>query len=169
MNYSKNISKLVLLLVVAVFIFGISFSVQASNQKLSGYIYSKNAGWISLNCSNTASCAKIDYSASVDASGKVFGYGFSQSGGWINFNPTYGGISIDSANGLSGWAFAEKSGWVRIDGVKTISASDLQNQIAAAKGLINSNNLSSASTMSVLNSLCLRFLPKSDCDKINTK
>ena len=159
--------KKIIILLIAIFLsIGIFSIAQANSQNLSGYIYSDTAGWISLNCSNTNSCNTISYKISQDAKGKLSGYGFSQNGEWINFNPNFGGVNVNSDSTFSGWAYSEKGEWINFDSAKIISSNDLQNEISSAKDVANSNDLSDAGTMSLLNSLCSQFLTSSECNLI---
>jgi len=162
----KNL-KIILLLAIAVLVLGFSNSAKAAGQDLSRYVYSETAGWISLNCENTNSCNSVDYSVSNDASGNLSGYGYSQNMGWVNFNPNYGGVIINLNGTISGWAYSERGEWINFNSTKNISGNDLQNEISATKDALNSNNLSDADTMSLLNSLCNKFLSASECDIIN--
>ena len=95
--------------------------------ELSGYVYTDDAGLISLNCQNTNSCDRINYRVSADNNGKLSGWGYSQESGWIDFNPKYGGASVSADNSVSGWVFAENNNWVNIASMKIISLDDLQN------------------------------------------
>lgn len=163
--------KIISLLAIAVLVLGFSGyplgRAKAAGQELQGYIYSETAGWISLNCSNTNSCSTIDYKVSEDSSGKLSGYGYSQDGEWINLDPNYGGTIINSDGTMSGQAFADKGEWLKFDSAKIISAGDLQNEIISAQTAINSDDLSDAGAMSLLNSLCSQFLTSSECSIIN--
>ena len=158
--------RVILFLVAVIIILGISSTVEASAQELFGYIYSENLGWISLNCSNTDSCASVDYKVLKNNAGELSGYGYSDIGGWINFNPNFGGVNIDVA-GVYGWAFTENSGWLNFNGEKVVSINDLQNNISSAIGAINSWDLSADSSANLLNSICNDFLTAKECDANN--
>ena len=160
-------SKLFLISIIILASIGFYSVANASTQNIAGYIYSDDAGWISLNCSNTNSCSSIDYKVSEDSIGNLSGYGYSETGGWINFNPNYGGVKIDLNDNISGWAFSENTGWVSLDGSKIISANDLQNEIASVSSQVSNNNLSADSEMSLLNSLCSKFLSVSECNVLS--
>ena len=157
---------IILLTLISILTLSFSNSVKAVSQEFSGYVYSETAGWISLSCTNTNSCSTIDYKVTKDNNGKLSGYGFSQNGEWINFNPNFGGISINSDNTISGWVFGQTSEWINLNSAKIISANDLQNEITSAKDITNSDDLSDAGTMSLLNSLCGQFLTISECNLI---
>ena len=158
--------KIILLLLIPILVFSFSNFVKADSKELFGYAYSETVGWISLNCANTNSCSTISYKVSQDARGKLSGYGFSQNGEWINFNPNFGGVKNNSDSTISGWVYGQTSQWINFDSEKVILVGDLQNEISSAKDVVNSNDLSSASTMSLLNSLCNQFLTSSECSLI---
>ena len=65
---------------------GTDYGVTVYNECLTGYIWAENAGWISLNCSNTDSCATVDYKVSNDGAGNLSGYAWGENVGWINMN-----------------------------------------------------------------------------------
>ena len=159
--------KSLIILAVAIFL-GLGFcSAANADTNLAGYVYSEDIGWISLSCANTNSCGTVNYGVVTNNNGSLSGYGFSQNKEWVNFNPNYGGASVKPDNSLSGWIFAEKTGWARIDGVKVVSLNDLQAEVTLAENTINSNNLSTDSTMSLVNSLCGQILTNSECNEIN--
>jgi hypothetical protein len=140
--------------------------LNASAVELSGYIYSENAGWISLNCENTGSCKNIDYKVSADGAGKISGYAFSQNG-WINFSPDYGGITADDLGNISGWAWSEKLGWVNFSNAKLVSKDDFNSSILSAENAVNMANTStdnsSASIMGAIKSFCNKIYGESGC------
>ena len=138
----------------------------ATGQELQGYIYSDGTGWISLNCVNTNSCDLVNYKVLEDSNGSLSGYGYSQNSGWVNFNPNYGGVSIASGGTVSGWVYSEKGDWLRIDQAKVVLATDLQTEVVSAENTIASQDLSSVSTMSLLNSLCNKIFSASMCASI---
>ena len=159
--------KKIIILLIAIFLsIGIFSIAQANSQNLSGYVYSETAGWISLSCANTNSCNTISYMVSLGNNGKLSGYGYGQNGEWINFNPNFGGVNVSSDSTISGWVYSEKGDWINFDSAKIISSNDLQNEISSAKDVANSNDLSDAGTMSLLNSLCNKFLSASECNLI---
>ena len=138
----------------------------AASQSLLGYVYSENAGWISLSCANTNSCNNISYGVLQDEKGNLAGYGYSQTVGWINFNPNYGGISINSDGSFSGWAYPQTQNWLRIESAKVISANELQSSVASLQDAMKNdsgNKVASQSTMSLLDSLCKKFFSASQC------
>jgi hypothetical protein len=145
---------------------GICSVSNAAIKDLSGYVYSENAGWISLNCENTNSCDTVDYMVTKDDSGSLLGYGFSQNGQWIKFNPNFGGVTVKNDGSVSGWAYSEKREWVRIDYVKNISIDNSQKENTAVENIISEDYIANLSTMSLLNSLCNKFLSINWCNNI---
>lgn len=87
-------------------------NVHISDSALTGYGWSANFGWASLNCSNDSSCATVDYKVSNDGAGNLSGYAWSESAGWINFNPTYGGVTVNSSGEFLGYAWSDQTGWI---------------------------------------------------------
>lgn len=105
---------------------------------LSGYAWSSNIGWISFNCTNTNTCASVDYGVHQNASGyftgneaaSVPGYAWSPNVGWIQFGglsgfPTGSGTyaqNVQVVGGeLRGWARALShgggwDGWISFSG-----------------------------------------------------
>jgi hypothetical protein len=167
-------NKLVMLSLAFIFLgIGSICFAEASGQELTGYIYSQDAGWVSLNCKNTDSCDTISYNVSIDNAGVLSGYGFSQNGEWINFNPDFGGVTANSVGELSGWVFTDQGDWLRIDGVKVVASDVLQKEVTSIKDTIDeSDNMSTASLlnsnfMDLLNNLCNQIFSSSQCSNIN--
>jgi hypothetical protein len=82
-------------------------------------MWGENVGWVSLSCSNTATCGTASYGVSNSGSGVLSGFAWSENGGWINFSPTTCmpdptcGVRIDPATGyFGGRAWGENVGWV---------------------------------------------------------
>jgi len=49
--------------------------------------------WISFSCTNTNTCATVDYGIVIDvATGEFSGYTWGENIGWISLNPTNGGV-----------------------------------------------------------------------------
>ncbi|MBD3282279.1 MAG: hypothetical protein GF387_01590 [Candidatus Portnoybacteria bacterium] len=85
----------------------------SSSDKVSGYAWSDNIGWISFNCTDV-SCTSSDYGVDVDlGSGDFSGYAWSDNIGWIDFspNPPYPSAPNYSANYDS--STGEVNGWIR--------------------------------------------------------
>lgn len=87
--------------------------LQVSDSALSGWMWGENVGWISLSCSNTASCGTGSYGVSNDACGHLAGHAWAENVGWINFSPATAGVTIDPTTGdFSGSAWGENIGWI---------------------------------------------------------
>jgi len=89
---------------------------QSVDKELSGYAWSSNIGWISMNCSNTGNCSTSDYKVNLDEStGDLTGYAWSSNVGWLQFGGLSGfpegngtqaiNANIDTNSGsMNGWA-----------------------------------------------------------------
>ena len=101
-------------------------AMAGSGDNVTGWAWSSNIGWISLNCTNDNSCATANYGVGVDKStGNFSGYGWSSNVGWIDFAPTSGypatpnaGARLDRATGqVTGWAkilSLGADGWIKM-------------------------------------------------------
>lgn len=87
-------------------------NVHVSDSGLTGYAYGENIGWISLNCSNTNTCADNNYAVTNNAEGTLSGYAWSENAGWIDFAPSAGGVTINASGVFSGYAYSENLGWI---------------------------------------------------------
>lgn len=106
---SKHAYVLFFILALSVFVFSSSQNVKAGTQDVTGWLWSSNTGWVSMNCINTNSCGGVSYGVTQSNSGDWSGYGWSNNIGWLKFNtgcPTnYGQCNTKlTASGLSGWA-----------------------------------------------------------------
>ncbi len=106
----------------------------SATDKISGWAWSDNVGWISLNCTDV-SCSSSNYGVTVNLStGNFSGYAWSEIVGWINFAPTSGfpeaplyGACVDSpspitaeaCNGIGNYRVA---GWARVVACETPGA-----------------------------------------------
>lgn len=92
--------------------------VQVNADRLTGYLFAENLGWISLSCQNTSSCTTMEYGITNDGDGNLSGFGWSENGGWVNFAPASGGgVTIDPATGqFNGPVWAENAGWIHLRG-----------------------------------------------------
>jgi len=111
-----NTKKTVILfLIYLVIVFsGAIFVHGSSTDKISGWAWSDNIGWISLNCTNT-SCASSNYGVTVNlTTGNFSGYAWSDNLGWINFAPSgpYPDTPNNSANYNS--STNKVTGWVQV-------------------------------------------------------
>ena len=95
--------------------------VEVEDNKLTGYIWAENIGWVSLSCENTSSCGTVDYGVANDGSGNLSGYAWGENVGWISFScvntgscgtVTYGVIIYPVTGKFSGQAWGENIGWV---------------------------------------------------------
>ncbi len=119
-------------------------SAQVVQGTLTGWGWSDNIGWISLNCATGGStgnniCATSNYSVSEDASGNLSGYAWSDNIGWIKFgglsgfpNTSYGtNAKVTSSGSLTGWALALAGagrsdgwdGWISLSGMTVDNSS----------------------------------------------
>ncbi len=110
-----NIKKLTFGLLVSVFSFILVFSffinsAKAGTSELTGWGWSPNIGWISLNCSNTNSCTtsnyKVQIATTTTTDGVFSGYAWSSNIGWIKFagDKDHEGPVIDLDKGsVTGW------------------------------------------------------------------
>ncbi|OJI07825.1 hypothetical protein BK004_00040 [bacterium CG10_46_32] len=146
--FQKNLFSYIIL-GIALFMFAIPLSVFAACNfhNVSGYVWSRNTGWISLNCSAGGT---VDYGLNIDfESGAptepVAGYAWSSNLGWLNMQPSgpypswgsvpasaatfyrnEGGGSTTTAGVIKGWAKWEAlgvNGWV-VMGPIDISSTD---------------------------------------------
>ena len=89
-----------------------------SSDKLTGFIWAENIGWISLSCENTSSCGTVNFGVTNDGAGNLSGFAWGENVGWINFDPNVSGdsndygVTVDSDGVFDGWAWAENIGWV---------------------------------------------------------
>ena len=103
---------------------------------ITGFIWSSNIGWISLNCANTG--ADVDYGADVNFDAPtpatpMTGYGWSPNVGWVNFQPAgpyptapnytslftrnLGESPTSTVGKITGWAKVESlgsNGWLKM-------------------------------------------------------
>lgn len=106
-------------------------AVAGTEHSLSGYAWSDNIGWVSLNCTNTNSCGSGNYGVSVDNGGNFFGYAWSDNIGWVSFNssdtagcpqaPCTAKVNRGSNGQVTGWARALSAsggwdGWIELGG-----------------------------------------------------
>jgi len=115
--------------------------MQITSDKVTGWIWGENIGWINLSCENNSTCGSVDFSVVNDGVGNLSGYAWAENVGWINFDPDVPGdttnqykVSIDENGYMSGWAWGENIGWINFDEIKTwsvqvciVTLEDLQN------------------------------------------
>jgi hypothetical protein len=98
--------------------------VQVAGDKITGWIWAENIGWVSLSCENTESCSAVDYGVENDGTGNLSGFAWSENAGWISFScESTGccreinyGVQIDFTTGkFGGSAWGENLGWLSFD------------------------------------------------------
>ena len=96
--------------------------MQVAGDKVTGWIWGENIGWINLSCENNGTCGTVDYSVVNDGAGNLSGFAWGENVGWINFDPDVPGdttnqykVSIDEDGFMSGWAWGENIGWIHFD------------------------------------------------------
>jgi hypothetical protein len=102
------------------FVLGIP-AVQAQTipaTELSGFAWSSNVGWISLNCKNDSNCATSDYRVTINADRTITGWGWSSNVGWIKFGglsafPVGGGTIANNAEVTGTYPNLTWRGWAR--------------------------------------------------------
>lgn len=127
---------------------GPGMSIQGST--VSGWLWSGNIGWISLSCSNTNSCADVQFATRVnvlDQSLQLFeldGYGWSENAGWISFscantnscNTVFYRTQLDAQSGvLNGHAWSENLGWITLSCETTGSCGGIDYGLVVTQGL----------------------------------
>ncbi|MFH1129202.1 MAG: hypothetical protein V1686_00485 [Patescibacteria group bacterium] len=108
-----NIRKTIILsaIYVLVVLSGAIIVNGSATDKISGWAWSDNIGWISLNCTNT-DCSNSNYGVTVNLStGNFSGYAWSDTIGWINFAPTIQSPADSVANYNS--STGRVTGWIR--------------------------------------------------------
>lgn len=136
----KLVGSLLILGTLALAFSSVHFlSAQGTSYALSGWLWTTNYGWVSLNCGNTNDtsgvCSRSDYKVTVDSSNSVSGWGWSENFGWMCFGETcadsnlaLGGVPGSNGlaaptmslvnNKLSGWAniiSLKSNGWVHFN------------------------------------------------------
>ncbi len=81
----NNFLQLFLFFLLFIFLF-FNITNARPSDKLKGYAWSDGAGWISFNCTNTASCDTVEYGVTTDANGNLSGFAWSDKTGWLSFN-----------------------------------------------------------------------------------
>jgi hypothetical protein len=127
---------IIIFALIAVFAFAWSVQVNAGKtHKISGWAWSENSGWLSMNCFNSEvnSCATADYGVDYDLkTGDVSGWAWSEYGGWVCFGKTCAANGFATSpdglattakintNGLiSGWGMwlgLGADGWIKLQG-----------------------------------------------------
>ena len=105
---------------------------QAASCDFSGYAWSDNVGWLSLNCADFGTCGSANYGLQATDDGTIFGDAWSDNIGWVSANPDdLVGCPIApctatlSGSSISGWLKALTGGesqsggwegWIRLRG-----------------------------------------------------
>ena len=103
--------------------------VQVGGDKLTGFVWAENIGWISMSCENTASCGTVNYGVTNDGDGNLSGYAWAENVGWISFScgntSSCGtvdyGVTIDAGGNFDGWAWAENIGWIHFQSASPVA------------------------------------------------
>jgi hypothetical protein len=107
--------KLFFLFALVLFFSPLAVTHAASTDNLTGYAWSSNIGWVSLNCTNDATCGANSYGANMASDGTITGYAWSPNVGWISFNSadttgcpsgTCQATYASSTGQVTGWARA---------------------------------------------------------------
>ncbi len=99
---------------------GPNVGAQVADDKLTGFIWAENTGWISLSCENTSSCGTVSYGVTNDGFGNLSGYAWGENVGWISFSCTNTSscgtvnysVTIDGQGNFDGYAWGENIGWI---------------------------------------------------------
>lgn len=142
--------------------------VQVAFNKLIGFIWAENIGWISMSCENTASCSTVNYGVTNDGDGNLSGYAWAENVGWVSFScdntSSCGtvdyGVTIDANGNFDGYAWSENIGWIHLASTSpvpykvqacVVTMHDLQNFAsywldpgAVAGNLDNTDNVNNA-------------------------
>lgn len=128
-------------------------NVQVGDTALTGYIWTENTGWVSLNCSNTSSCGSVNYGVTNDGSGNLSGYAYGENVGWISFNclntsscgtVSYG-VTITSGD-FSGYAYGENTGWISFNCLNTSSCGTVSYKTSLASSGGSNNQATSSNS-----------------------
>lgn len=119
------ISIFILTIVVAGGLFLDSQKTSASTtDNITGWAWSGNVGWISMNCKTGGSsssdiCFKSNYGVNLNTDGTLTGYAWSDNVGWIKFGGLSGFPVHESSvaqNAQVNFSTGQVSGWVRVCG-----------------------------------------------------
>jgi hypothetical protein len=97
--------------------------IELQTDRLTGWIWSENLGWISLACNNHGAdfCITVDYGVAHDGSGNLSGYAWGENVGWISFScrntvscgQVNYGVTVEPLTGeFSGFGWGENIGWI---------------------------------------------------------
>jgi|GEM_PF-3141702 len=103
--FSLSLIKSIAVIFFLLFTFGQSV-YGAEADRFSGWAWSENIGWISFNCSNTSSCATVDYGVTSSGNSAVqplSGWAWAPNIGWIDFSQ---GSLVAANRSMTGEALA---------------------------------------------------------------
>ena len=101
--------------------------VQVSDFELTGWLWGKNIGWVSLSCQNTSSCGSVNYGVTNDGHGNLGGFAWAENAGWVNFAPSTSSASIGVSTGeFSGYVWGENVGWVSLSCTNTATCGTVE-------------------------------------------
>ena len=139
--------------------------VQVGSDKLVGWVWAENIGWVSLSCENTSSCGTVDYGVTNDGNGNLSGYAWAENVGWISFScdntSSCGavdyGVTIDGDGAFDGNAWAENIGWISLDSAEgwdvracIVTMDDLANFASYWLGTDAAANLDATGTVDMI-------------------
>lgn len=124
--------------------------------RLVGWLWSENLGWISLACQNhgTGFCSStVDYGIDHDGSGNLSGYAWGENIGWVSFScsntnscaATAYGVTVDPLTGeFSGYGWGENIGWINFSQnigfrARTVTRSLTVNKSGTGSGTVTSS------------------------------
>lgn len=81
-----------------------------SSKKVTGWLWSGNIGWISMNCEDLGTCNEVEFGVEIVGS-DVIGYAWSDNVGWLRFDPVgeypsepLHSVRLDEEGNFFGWA-----------------------------------------------------------------
>ena len=87
---------------------------RADSVSLSGWAWSSNIGWVSLNCQDLNVCSTSNYQVQMDlTTGALSGYAWSSNIGWIQFNPAGPYPAGPQTSAIINPTTGVASGWMR--------------------------------------------------------
>ena len=119
--------------------------------KVVGWLWSANAGWVSLNCINTNTCGDVDYGIKHDGAGNLSGYAWAANLGWVSFSCADSkscddvdySVTVDLETGeMAGYAYAANVGWIGLSCNNTGSCGAVDFGVRVDVDSVNGNLLS---------------------------
>ena len=103
--HQHTITTLLVCLALAGILLTPTLTQAAESDLLSGWAWSSNIGWISMNCTNTDSCEDVEYGVSTVGSSEgdqlLSGWAWSSNVGWIDFSQARMSMSDQSLHGYA--------------------------------------------------------------------